>query len=152
MADFHFKYGSQALLVRSSTLALHRVLPLGLSLYTKRPEAVTTACCQSRHVRLRVYWKDSFIGSAAELERKTSAPYQLGFSEFRVRLHQRQDLIAFQNRLLASLDIFVFVGMSADCFDFYNLTIQFSLIPSRAREYKRIVCLPYLTDTKLALM
>ena len=88
-------------------------------------------------------WKDPFVGSAAELQRKTPALYQLRSSEFRSRLRQGQDLIAFQNRHAAFLDQSMFVGMSADCSGLYNLTTSiFFNISMSTRVQAHWVCPP----------
>ena len=71
------------MLVRSSPLAVHGVLPPDLSLYTKRHETMVTA-----RMSLTDDWMDSFVSSAAELERKTPSPYLLGSSKLRGILRQ----------------------------------------------------------------
>ena len=128
------------MLVRSSTLAVHGVLPLGLSLYTKRHEMMVTA-----RVSLIDYWMDSFVGSAAELERKTPAPYSwdplssaVAYVKLKILLH-------------AFLDEHVFVGMSADWSGLCNLTISTFFNTSKStRVQVCLVCLASLADSKLA--
>ena len=117
------------MLMRSSILASHGVLPLGLPFYTKTPGRWWSPLVNNSNIQVSGTTGSTFVDSSAEVERKSSAPYHLKPGGTRGSLYQSQDYIAFQSRhvvwLLVCLQIVL--GLTISQF-------QFCLIPARARE------------------